>query len=100
MIISYWKSSFDSNQSIVSFGELRAKTVRMPRVQHKNLRALDKLATLQALALRELLTKPKGLQLLGSNLQPISSTLEPFGYNEMISMDDGSVNQQKVEFEL
>ena len=43
---------------------------------------------------------PKRLQLLGSNLQPISSTLEPFGYNEMISMDDGSVNQQKEEFEL
>ena len=72
----------------------------MPRVQHKNLRALDKLATRQALALCEPLTKLKGLQLLGSNLQPISSTLEPFGYNEMISMDDGSVNQQKVEFEL
>ena len=41
------------------------------------------------------------MQLLSSNLQPISCTMEPFGSNlEMVSMDDGSVNQQKVEFDI
>ena len=79
MIISDWKSSLDSN--------------------HKY--CIIQRAPLQTLVLCELLTEPKGLQLFGSNLQPISSTLEPFGSNlEMISMDDGSVNQQKVKFEL
>ena len=58
-------------------------------------------STRKSLALLELLTEPKGLQLLSSNLQPISCTLEPFGSNlEMVSMDDGSVNQQKVEFDI